>query len=53
MDEIGEDTAQYDNVFGYSLGETEPRMPLYEYPPYEFKVTEEFTSLELVGEGSR
>ena len=53
MDEIGEDTAQYDNVFGYSLGETEPRMPLYEYPPYEFKVTEELTSLELVGEGSR
>jgi lysine 2,3-aminomutase len=48
MDEIGEDTAEYEDVFGYSVGETEPRMPLYEYPPYDFEVTEELTNLELV-----
>ena len=53
MDEIGENTAEYENVFGYSLGETEPRMPLYEYPPYDFEVTEELSNLELVGAGSR
>ena len=36
LDEIGEDVSEYENVFGYSLGETEPRMPLYEYPTYDF-----------------
>jgi lysine 2,3-aminomutase len=48
MDEIGEDTGEYQTVFGYSLGETEPRMSLYEYPPYDFEVTEALTNLELV-----
>jgi lysine 2,3-aminomutase len=47
MDEIGEDTSEYQGVYGYSLGETEPRMPLYEYPPYDFQVTDEMTNLEL------
>jgi lysine 2,3-aminomutase len=47
LDEIGEDISEYQNVFGYSLGETEPRMPLYEYPTYDFEVTEELTNLEL------
>jgi lysine 2,3-aminomutase len=51
MDDIGEDTKEYEYVFGYSLGETEPRMPLYEYPPYDFPVTTEFTNLELEGAG--
>ena len=49
MDDIGEDSAEYTDVFGYSLGETEPRMPLYEYPPYDYEVTEEITNLELEG----
>jgi lysine 2,3-aminomutase len=47
MDEIGEDTSEYQGVYGYSLGETEPRMPLYEYPPYDFRITDEMTNLEL------
>jgi lysine 2,3-aminomutase len=47
MDEIGEKTGEYEDVFGYSLGETEPRMPLYEYPGYDFQITEEITNLEL------
>jgi lysine 2,3-aminomutase len=47
MDEIGEDTSEYQGVYGYSLGETEPRMPLYEYPPYDFQVTDEMTNLQL------
>jgi len=49
LDEIGEDTSLYQDVFGYSLGETESRMPLYEYPSYDFEVTEEMTNLELEG----
>jgi lysine 2,3-aminomutase len=47
MDEIGEDTSEYQDVFGYSLGETEPRMPVYEYPEYEFENTAELSNLEL------
>ena len=53
MDEIGEDTGEYETVFGYSLGETEPRMPLYEYPPYEFEVTKALTNLELAVPAAR
>lgn len=49
LDEIGEDTSEYDGLWGYSLGETEPRMPIYEYPAYDFEVTDETTHLELAG----
>jgi lysine 2,3-aminomutase len=45
--EMGEDINDYDGLWGYSIGETEPRMPIYEYPEYEFKITEEFTNLEI------
>jgi len=44
--DMGEDVEDYNNVFGYSLGETEPRMPIYEYPDYNFEITEEMTNLE-------
>ena len=47
MDEIGEDISEYQDVFGYSLGDTEPRMPVYEYPAYDFETTDELTNLEL------
>ncbi|NIM12692.1 MAG: KamA family protein [Candidatus Aminicenantes bacterium] len=47
LEEIGEDISEYQGVWGYSLGETEPRMPIYEYPSYDFKTTEEFTNLEI------
>jgi lysine 2,3-aminomutase len=47
LDEIGENTIEYEGVFGYSLGRTEPRMPLYEYPPFDFEITEEMTNLHL------
>jgi len=47
LDALGEDVREYASLYGFSLGETEPRMPLYEYPPYDFSVTEEITNLEL------
>ncbi len=47
LEEMGEDVSEYQDVFGYSVGITEPRMPLYEYPDYDFEVTEEITNLEL------
>jgi lysine 2,3-aminomutase len=47
LEDMGENRDEYEGVFGYSLGETEPRMPIYEYPEYDFDVTGEMTHLEL------
>ncbi|MDX8400613.1 MAG: hypothetical protein R8K20_10260 [Gallionellaceae bacterium] len=47
LESVGEDVGEYESIWGYSLGETEPRMPLYEYPKYEFKVTDELTNLVI------
>jgi len=47
LESIGEDPAEYEHLWGYSIGVTEPRMPIYEYPDYDFRVTEAFTNLEL------
>jgi len=45
--EMGEDPAEYEGLYGYSMGQTEPRLPLFEYPPYDFEVTDELTNFEL------
>jgi lysine 2,3-aminomutase len=47
LEGIGELREDYDGLFGYSLGQTEQRMPLYEYPEYAFKTTDEQTNLEV------
>lgn len=45
LDEIGEDIQDYESIWGYSIGETEPRQPIYEYPAYDFKITDKITNL--------
>jgi len=47
LEDMGENKDEYTGVFGYSLSETEPRMPMYEYPDYDFEVTDEITNFEL------
>ncbi|MDX2413584.1 MAG: KamA family protein [Bacteroidales bacterium] len=47
LEEMGENIREYESIWGYSLGETEPRMPVYEYPEFDFKITEEITNLEI------
>ncbi len=47
LDEIGEDIAEYEGIYGYSIGETDPRAPLFEYPDYDFTVTGESTNLQV------
>jgi lysine 2,3-aminomutase len=44
---MGEDTAEYEGLFGYSIGQTEPRLPVFEYPAYDFEVTDELTNFEI------
>lgn len=44
---MGEDVNDYRGIYGYSIGETEPRMPVYEYPEYDFELTDEITNIEI------
>ena len=47
LEEIGEDPTEYTGLYGFSMGQTEPRVPLYEYPQYKFGVTPDYTNLEV------
>jgi len=47
LEGIGELREDYDGLYGYSLGQTEQRMPLYEYPEYDFKISDELSNLEV------
>lgn len=49
LQEMGEDNEEYKSIWGYSIGETETRMPIYEYPEYDFKVTDILTNLKIKG----
>jgi len=44
MEEMGEDPKEYESIWGYSIGETEPRMSIYEYPEFDFRLTDELTN---------
>ncbi|MFO8128532.1 MAG: KamA family protein [Bacteroidales bacterium] len=44
---FGEDVREYQAIYGYSIGETEPRLTIYEYPPYEYNLTKHYTNLEV------
>ncbi|MGC9343030.1 MAG: KamA family protein, partial [Bacteroidales bacterium] len=45
--ELGEDRREYDGLYGYSLGQTEERLPVFEYPEFSFELTKEYTNLEI------
>jgi lysine 2,3-aminomutase len=47
LEEMGENRKEYQGIYGYSIGETEPRMKVYEYPEYDFAVTEEMSNLKV------
>jgi lysine 2,3-aminomutase len=47
LEEMGEDLSEYKSIWGYSIGETEPLMPIYEYPDYPFKITSKMTNLKI------
>ncbi len=48
LEEMGEDISVYNGVYGYSMGQTEPRLSLFEYPEYDYQVTKELTNLEII-----
>ncbi len=45
LEDLGEESSEYQSIWGYSMGETEPRLPIYDYPNYDFEVTEKYTNL--------
>jgi len=47
LEDIGEDISDYESIWGYSIGETEARSSLYDYPEYEFDLTDEYTNLGM------
>jgi len=47
LEDMGEDIAEYKNLYGYSISETEHRMPIYQYPEYDYKVTEKLTNFGI------
>jgi len=47
LEELGENREDYKGLYGYSLGQTEQRHPLYEYPDYGDQITEEMSNLQI------
>lgn len=50
MESMGEDPDDYSTIWGYSSSDTEDRMPVYQYPDYDFKITDELTNYQEEGE---
>lgn len=47
LTEMGENPEDYSTIWGYSIAKTEPRIPIYEYPSYDFEICEDLTNFEL------
>ena len=47
LEDMGEDPEEYRDIWGYSLGVTENRASVFNYPEYEFPVTRELTNLKI------
>ena len=46
MENMGENPLDYSTIWGYSLSETADRMPVFQYPDYDFNTTVELTNYE-------
>nr|WP_320014791.1 hypothetical protein [uncultured Desulfobacter sp.] len=47
LEYMGEDISDYKSIWGYSIGQSEKRHSLYEYPDYDFKITEQYTNIQI------
>jgi len=47
LSELGEEISEYNSLWGYSLGETEERQSVYEYPNYDYKLSSKMTNLGI------
>lgn len=44
---MGEDIKEYETIWSYTEGVTEPRFSIYEYPGYPYTVTDKMTNLDI------
>ncbi|MCD8177187.1 MAG: KamA family protein [Tannerellaceae bacterium] len=47
--EMGEDLKDYKSIWSFCEGTTEARFSIYEYPPFDFRVTENMTNYLSIG----
>lgn len=47
LEDLGEDREDYKGLYGYSLGQTEQRNPVHEYPDPAAQITETMTNLRI------
>ena len=47
LDKLGEDSDEYQTIWYYTEGKTEPRFRIYEYPPFRFRPTDRFSNLSI------
>ncbi|GAB6144858.1 hypothetical protein [Desulfocicer niacini] len=47
LGDMGEDISDYKSIWGYSIGQSEKRHSLYEYPDYDFKITEQYSNIQI------
>ncbi len=46
LEDMGENKKAYESIWGYSIGETEPRMSIYEYPEFDYQLTSQISNFE-------
>jgi len=44
LKEIGENLTEYESIYGYTMNTTENRFKLFEYPEFQFEVTDKITN---------
>lgn len=47
LGKMGEDPEDYATIWTYTEGKTEPRFSLYEYPEFDFRITNKMSNLEI------
>ncbi len=47
LESMGEDSEEYATIWEYLSGKTEPRFRIYEYPNFNFLVTDKFSNIEI------
>jgi lysine 2,3-aminomutase len=47
LEDMGENKKEYSSVWGYSIGETEHRLSIFDYPGYKFEITDKLINLDI------
>ena len=47
LKEMGENPNDYSSIWHYTSGKTEPRLKIFEYPPYDFNITDQLTNFRM------